>query len=325
MPTDVTTQRVVLFQSEHNGLVTCVERVIRPSDIPALFPQGAPTFPALAPAVRHSCFPVSTAYAVIESGLSLPRVDSPTENWTAPETLLLSKVITTGYVPGEHETFDPAQAQYTTRTLEYKIERDTDLPDYDPTIYIVGEPTDFPGGGGGQSGGGGASGDWIINVMPRNIGTTPKPVAFSEQFAVEWSPGQWTYSCLAQLETAFLWLWQEMSVDSESILIKGHATTDMIAYTSNAQNGGCGIYGCNPSIHEWYGISGSHGIVSTEHLWCRATQPDGPILSHIITPAADAITTFPPAIMIGLGGMFLADRDEDVFGIRLYKAGLHDD
>jgi len=320
MPTDVTTQRVVLFQSEQNGLVTCVERVIRPADIPGLFPQGAPTFPAIAPAVRHPAIPVDQAYAVIDNGLAIPRADSPNENWTAPEDLLLSKVITAGYVPGEHDTFDQAQAQYTTRTFEYKTERDTDLPDYDPDLYIVSAPTDFPGGQGGQSGGGGASGDWIINVIPRNINQSPQSVAFSEQSAVEWPPGsgQFYYSFLAQLETPFLWLWEGMTVSNESILLKGAANTAMIAYTSNAQNGGCGIYGCNPLFDDWYGVSGSQGNVSTEHLWCRATQPAGAIISHIITPAeggSNLPPLLPPALL--LSGLFAMLGDDAFLGLRI--------
>lgn len=271
-------------QSAQNGMVTCVERLIRPADVPGVFPQGTPTFPPIAPAVRHPAFPVDLAYGVLPKDTALPRADSPAINWSAPEKLYLSHVITTAYVSGEHDTFDPATAQYTNRTLIYQAELDTAIPDYDPDLYTILPPVNFPM----EVTRGFNDPPQLVTVIPKNTVQTPQPVAFSEQYAVEWPPGsgQWTYSFRAHLDTPFLWLWQGMTVGSDSILVKGAANTTLIAYASGERNGGCAIYGCNPAIHEWYGVSGSLGIVSTEHLWLRATQPAGPIISHIVGPPA---------------------------------------
>jgi hypothetical protein len=308
MSTSLITKPILYVQSAVNGVITCIEKRMRPEDFGHVFPANQfPTFPAIDPTLTRPMLPIDLAYGVISKHTRLPQQENPADQWEAAEKLWLHTVQTNGYNLGEQATFHQADALYTARTFIYKPEPPPgDMPTYDPNAYVLLEPVSYPVALTRDLAG---AGPHIVTAIPKEIETYDIDVAWSES-------NNWASYYIGTANNDFLYVWDNgtYSISTDIHVIKDGVGLDaLISYASTLH--GCAIYGYDlQGPYRWLlsSDSGFHGNTETDRLSLRITAPKSPIMSHVMTPTdyssiMPSLTALAGLVMIMVCGVSITE------------------
>jgi hypothetical protein len=290
---DLATIPVMFFQAAQYGNIVFAERLIRPTDVSALLPQGAPLFPEVFdPAITRPGFPLSANYGMIPAGTPLPRYADPTQTWEAPADLILQSLEADLRVPGA-SNFPDTGGILVKRTLTYGESPLSTLPAY-PAYHHLSH--DFSVS---RARGFDPDAPYLMHIFWTTPGASVDPIGW-EKFTTWWENGAGAYKHECTIETDYLWWWDGAELGADHLIRKGVAGIDNIHWETPNSPCGIGLGGAvYPGRYTVYDTPS--GDLTTAYCDVRSLT----VHAHVTRKTAAACSLLPALLPLGLGA-FLA-------------------